>query len=302
MLTGAYVSLSDLISLSSTASVRESRRKTPGSVYGNSVSRHRGRGIDFDEVRLYQPGDDVRNIDWNVTARKRVPHTKVFTEERERPTLLLVDQTMTMFLGSKHRLKSVAAAEIAARIAWKTLAQKDRVGGLVFGLDGIETIKPFRSGKAVVRMLRAIVNANTNLNSDHDTASLRQFKQGLWESILERLQRVAPSHHRIVVVSDLNAVDERTLNELLSRGRRNDLQVFHVFDEIEQTLPPSNFYSVSNGVAQLSFNSARRSLREEYSQRFSQRVEELRSVCLRHGVQFSSISTDIDLDSISFAP
>ncbi len=302
MLTGAYVSLGDLISLSSTALARESRRKTSGSIYGNLVSRHRGRGIDFDEVRLYQPGDDVRNIDWNVTARKRVPHTKVFTEERERPTLLLVDQTMTMFLGSKHRLKSVAAAEIAARIAWKTLAQKDRVGGLVFGLRGVETIKPFRSGTAVVRMLRAIVNANTDLNSQHDTASLRQFKQGLWESMLERLQRVAPSHHRIVVISDLNAVDDHTLNELLSRGRRNDLQVFHVYDEIEQTLPPSNFYSVSNGIVQLSFNSARRSMREEYAQRFSSRVEELRAVCLRHSVQFSSISTDIDLDSISFAP
>ena len=101
---------------------------------GRHASRLRGRGLNFEELRDYLPGDDIRTIDWRVTARKNKPHTKVFREERERPTLIVVDQTQNMFFGSRLRLKSVAAAEVAARIAWQNLNAGDRVGGIVIGL------------------------------------------------------------------------------------------------------------------------------------------------------------------------
>ena len=161
VLAGAYVSLHDLLRL---------RVHPPGTVAtgtgperGERASRVRGRGMDFDEVRLYQPGDDVRSIDWRVTARKGKPHTKVFRQERERPTLILVDQTQSMFFGSRGRLKSVVAAEIAGRTAWRALAAQDRVGGLVLDGRGAHVFKPLRREAAVLRLLDAVVRANNAL-------------------------------------------------------------------------------------------------------------------------------------------
>jgi len=125
MLLGAYVNTEDLLGLR--AGVTRAHRSRRASVaHGERVSRQRGRGMDFAEVRAYQPGDDVRTIDWRVTARRNKPHTKVFQEEKERPTLVLIDQTRPLFFGSKARLKSVAAAEAGARIAWRSLANNDR--------------------------------------------------------------------------------------------------------------------------------------------------------------------------------
>ena len=99
---------------------------------GTHASRLRGRGLDFDEIRAYHPGDDVRNLDWKVTLRVGAPHVRSFTEERDRPALLLVDQRRSMFFGSRERTKSVTAAEAASLAAWRVLAQGDRVGALVF--------------------------------------------------------------------------------------------------------------------------------------------------------------------------
>ena len=106
-LTGVYVTVADLIGLATAPSAKRRTRRATGGYSGTLVSRMRGRGVDLDEVRLYQAGDDVRNIDWKVTARKEKPHTKIFREERERPTMLVVDQRRSMFFGSQVRLKSV---------------------------------------------------------------------------------------------------------------------------------------------------------------------------------------------------
>ena len=193
-LTGAYVSINDLVRLTSAHGKVLKRKRKARKLAGDRFSRQRGRGVDFDEVRLYQPGDDVRNIDWNVTARKNEPHTKVFTEEREKPTLVVVDQSATMFFGTKLRLKSVVAAEIAARLAWVTLAHHDRVGGIVFGLEGTLTTKPFRDSRAVVKLLRDVVATNQALRVNN----LKHVKEVLWEEMTTHLRRVAPHHHRIV--------------------------------------------------------------------------------------------------------
>ncbi|MFT5361599.1 MAG: hypothetical protein ACI9IN_001348, partial [Porticoccaceae bacterium] len=95
---------------------------------GGHKSRFRGRGMDFDQVRLYQPGDDVRTIDWRVTARTQTPHTKIFSEERERPILVITDLRGPMFFGSQ-QLKSIIACEISAALAWAGLSANDRAGG-----------------------------------------------------------------------------------------------------------------------------------------------------------------------------
>lgn len=118
-------------------------RRSP--LVGLHHSRLRGRGVDFDQVRIYQPGDDVRTIDWRVTARTREPHTKLFHEERERPVFVLVEQSQRLFFGSGLCFKAVLAARAAAFIGWSALAHNDRIGGLVFSDRDCHEIKPRRS-------------------------------------------------------------------------------------------------------------------------------------------------------------
>ena len=159
---GAYTELEDLIKLRLLA--RE-LSLTPllrprSSTSGIRQSSHRGRGVDFEEVRIYQPGDDVRSIDWRVTARTSKVHTKVFREEKERPVFILVDQRRPMFFGSRHCCKSVQAAWLAALIAWISLQRADQVGGLVLGEDALNEIRPRRSHHTVLRMLQEIHRQN----------------------------------------------------------------------------------------------------------------------------------------------
>ena len=140
---------------------------------GRHTSKVRGRGLNFEELRAYYPGDDIRTIDWKVTARTQKPHARVFTEERERPALLVVDQRMDMFFGSRLNMKSVTAAEAAALGAWRILDQGDRVGALVFNDTEIVEIRPHRSQQNVMRILNTVVELNHALRVDHATHPTR---------------------------------------------------------------------------------------------------------------------------------
>ena len=112
---------------------------------GRRRSRLRGRGLDFEELRNYRPGDDIRTMDWRVTNRTGRPHVRVYTEERDRPVLLIADQRLGMFFGSRSKMKSVVAAELAALCGWRVLSQGDRVGAILFNDARIEQFRPSRS-------------------------------------------------------------------------------------------------------------------------------------------------------------
>ena len=158
-LTGPSVAVADLIGLRNAAGAWRARAQSPMSPGGTRRARRRGRGIDFDTVRAYQPGDDVRSIDWRVTARTGKAHTKVFREERERPVLTVVDARRNMAFGSRVRFKSVAACELAALIAWRALAAGDRSGGLIAAPDAVHLHRPSRTRSAVLAWLNALAAA-----------------------------------------------------------------------------------------------------------------------------------------------
>jgi hypothetical protein len=131
---GVYADLSELVRLKfRTRGFSFLPRQPVQSILaGRHASRLRGRGLNFEEIRRYLPGDDIRNMDWRVTARMRTPHVRVYTEERDRPVLLVVDQRQSRFFGSRRAMKSVVAAEATALAAWRVLQAGDRVSGLVF--------------------------------------------------------------------------------------------------------------------------------------------------------------------------
>ena len=289
-LTGAYVEPKALFALRHLRSPEPGRAvRVLGTQSGLKLSKQKGRGVDFAEVRLYQAGDDVRSIDWRVTARRNRTHTKVFREERERPTLIFCDQTQSLFFGSRRRLKSVAAAEAAARLAWQTLHDNDRVGGLVVGNAGYAVHKPKRSIKSTARYLNdvAIYNNQLSRGGQADEAQLSEA--------LIALRRLAHTGFRIVLISDFATQPERWKDAIQALARRNQLTVVQVYDPLELALPEADLYTVTDGRTRLRLNTGERRLREHYAASYAQRAAQLDEICAHRAIRlFRFCTTDAE--------
>ncbi|HKO92503.1 MAG TPA: DUF58 domain-containing protein, partial [Polyangiaceae bacterium] len=209
---------------------------------GERSSKLRGRGLDFEELRAYVPGDDVRSIDWRVTARARRPFLRLYREERDRPVLLLVDQRPGMFFGSRTRMKSVAAAELAALIAWGVIARGDRVGAYVFGAERDWALRPERSVARVQRLCEALVEANREL-----LQPVPRARRDAAEALVAAT-RLAGHDALVVVVSDFRDLSD-TAKDCFERLRRhNDLLLVWVTDPLERELPNVGQVRVSDGI------------------------------------------------------
>ena len=191
---------------------------------GRHASRLRGRGLNFEELRNYLPGDDTRNIDWRVTARTREPHVRVYTEEKDRPVWLLVDQRGSMFFGSRWKMKSVVAAEAAAVAAWRVLSQGDRVGAVVFGDDDLRVIPPHRSADRVMAILKAIVDRNHALRA----RPLSEGGPGMFNRALKKVSALARHDCLVCLISDGSGLDPAPALGQLGAARLIDNLVVEV--------------------------------------------------------------------------
>jgi uncharacterized protein (DUF58 family) len=225
---------------------------------GRHASRLRGRGLNFEELRDYQPGDDVRSIDWKVTARTGSPHVRVYTEERDRPALLVVDQRMSMFFGTRHAMKSVTAAEAAALAAFRILDQGDRIGGIVFGDDIIAEIRPERSRRALNALLASIAEANTRLSA---TAPVVETPMPL-DRVLSAVARIARRDHLVIIVSDFDGIGPDTRLLVGGLARHNDVILVPVTDPSAQELGPDLRLVVSDGALQAEIDTRHGPVRE----------------------------------------
>lgn len=225
---------------------------------GRHRSKLRGRGLDFDQVRKYVAGDDIRNIDWRVTARVGVTHTKEFTEERERPVLFVIDQSHSMFFGSQEYFKSVVAAHLAAVGCWRVLDVGDRVGGIVFNEKSIDFVSPKRDRRSVQRLLSLVTDYNRSLKAE---AVESQIDHPLNES-LRRIAEMISHDYLVVVITDLSQADEQTLKTLIRIRKNNDVIVCKIADSLEDDLLQQQ-YTVSDGEYQSQVGSSKK-LRQEF--------------------------------------
>ncbi len=287
IIRGAYVDLHDLLALRFRPLGEP--RMAPAVVSargGTRLSKERGRGIDFSEVRVYQPGDDVRTIDWRVTARKNAVHTKVFREERERLTLVVVDQTQSMFFGSRERLKSVAAAEFAALVAWRAILHNDRVGGVIIGNDELVIHKPYRNVKPLARFFGDL----SRLNRALVPGAAVPGRQHMVEALM-RVRRLARSHYRIYFVSDFEPVGDHWRDTFRALARHNEVVAIRVYDPLERELPPADRYTVTDGRQRWQFDAGDRRLRERYRRRFDAAGTDFEALCRNTRVAAASLST-----------
>ncbi|MEZ5501368.1 MAG: DUF58 domain-containing protein [Halioglobus sp.] len=286
---GAYARLEDLIALRFPATQLKlvRRNRALSNLAGPIKSNFRGRGIDFEEVRSYQPGDDIRTIDWRVTARTGSAHTKLFREERERPVLIVIDQRSAMFFGSSHCFKSVLAGQLASLLAWSALHGGDRVGGLVFNDFEHQEIRPRRSRKTVLALLSQIVGYNNALPLDVAD------EQGGFAHMLANLRRITRPGSSLFLVSDFRGASEEHAREhLFELAKHTELTAVACADPLETELPRAGTYAVTNGSERTELDTGDRQLRLRYHDRLQQQRELLRTDLLKLGVPLLQAATD----------
>lgn len=218
---------------------------------GRHASKLRGRGLDFEEVRIYVPGDDIRNIDWRVTARTGVTHSKVFNEEKERPGFIITDQTGTLFFGSGEWMKSVVAAQVAALTAFYTVRRGDRIGGLVFNESSSEYIPSARSKSHIQYLLTSIAGMNERLPQRKGI----QPHTPVLNEILHRTGALLTHDYVVTVISDFSQIDEATVRHLEHIAAHNDVMLVHLTDPLDAVLPHGRLV-LSDGSKQLLWNNA----------------------------------------------
>lgn len=250
-------------------------------------SRVRGRGMEFAEVRSYQPGDDIRSIDWRVTARTGKPHTKLFHEERERPTLVALDYRRPMFFATRGQFKAVKASQLAALIAWHTLQQGDRLGAFVFSEQRHAELRPQSGKRAVLSLLRTMVNDPVWQRDLHQPF---EPQQRLFQTLI-RLRRVIRPGSAVIIISDLAQWDDAVEQQLTLLGRSNDVTLIFCYDPLEQQLPSAGIYPLSNGQQHMHISTVSNVVRQQYAQHFSQHLARITQFCQNHRVRFDSCAT-----------
>lgn len=286
---GVTVGLADLIRLQHKARGFTFLPRQPlhSLLAGRHASRIRGRGFDFEELRRYLPGDDIRSIDWRVTARTQKPYTRVFTEERDRPALLLVDQRIGMFYGTRKDLKSVTAAKLAALGAWRVESVGDRVGALVFDDEDVVEIRPQRSRSTVMRILQTVVEKNRALRAD----SPQKSEPSMLNEVLEQACRIAAHDHLVTVISDFDGVDDDTRGLVLRLSRHNDVILLLVHDPSALELPEAGRLVVSDGDLQVEIDTEHGGERKRLLEFSSGRIERVLAWQREIGVPVLAVTT-----------
>lgn len=292
---GAYSDLAQLLRLRFAAQDLKLFAKRPvrSLLTGGERTRFRGRGIDFEEVRLYQPGDDIRAIDWRVTARTQVPHTKIFREERERPVFMVADQRATMFFGSQRCFKSVLCAHICALLGWAALGNSDRVGGLVFGDHTQRDIRPRRSKHAMLELLHQLQDYNHRLQSPIPPADGVKLVD-----ILADTRRIAKPGCALFIVSDFHDFDAACEQQLFELARHTDVTLVHVFDPLERQLASNAILTISDGQSRCRIPANERRFQQAYHENYQKHLQDLTRSCQRLNLSLLSYATNDDIQHL----
>ncbi|WP_448563903.1 DUF58 domain-containing protein [Thalassotalea ganghwensis] len=266
-----YQSKSGLINLTAI-------RNLHGRMAGNYLARSKGRGMEFDEVRHYQVGDDIRAIDWRVTARTGETHTKLFREEIERPVLIVTELSNNLMFGSSLLFKSVQASHLAALVAWHAKSRGDRVGGIVFNQQAHLEIKPRSRQQGVLHYLNALVKIH------QDAQSMMKKTNALSSDYFEenclRARQIARPGSMMYFITDGHSITSESIRHLARISKHCELVMCLITDPLEHQLPESQMnlnVSITDGKnrQQLTLGDVKTAnLYKEKALAFNQHIEE----------------------------
>ena len=285
---GIHLSAAELISLRPRCHALRLPMRQPAasSMAGAYRSRFRGRGIDFLESRNYQPGDDIRNMDWRVTARTGRPHTKVFQEERERPVLVVLDASPSLYFGTRRVLKSVAAGQIAAAVAWSTIRRGDRIGGFFFAPGRHRELRPAGGRRGAMRMMQGLVDW---LQPEQASTEAPEPLSGA----LARVRHTVRPGSLVIIISDFFGLDENCNRHLSRLRQHNDVIGCQVLDAAEHQLPAGH-YPITDGEQHSVLDMGRRDSRSKYEDMSFRHLDEPRRLFQKHQCGWLVLHTSDD--------
>ena len=285
---GISVELNELIDLRRFASKPQYKPKGQGVRSGAWQSVIRGRGMDFAEVRNYQAGDEVRHMEWRVTARTGKPHVKLYQEERERPVILLTDFNPSMYFGTRIAFKSVIAARLAALIAWTAIKEGDRVGGLIFSGQKHQEYLPRGREYGVLPYLSGLCEYSQQKPAIlDDTTPL--------SAMLMRSRRVIRPGSTLVIISDCYQLDSDSERHLRRLAQHNLVLLYHICDPLELEPPPPATYALTNGKEELALNTQQASVQKIWQQDCQMRLNRVTEICKQLLIQTITVSSEDDL-------
>lgn len=286
------VTLPELLQLSNKArlfTLSASRVKNVQS--GFHLSRFLGRGMEFAECRRYQAGDDIRSMDWKVTARTGTPHTKLFAAEKERQVLLCVDMRSTMFFATKGVFKSVQASLLAGYIAWNAVLNGNRLGGMIFDDTSLFESRPALGKRGVLPFLQELAK-KAHFPSKRST-QITTGSENL-DHAIANLRRVANPGSLIFIISDFRHLSPLAHDQLMQLSKHNDLCLCFAYDPLEEALPSHGYYPVTDGNAEWQFSAYDKKNVEKYHKQFLERKTSVTSLCNQRHVHFLECSTESD--------
>ena len=286
---GVYVQLDELVRLQHKASGFSFLPRQPihSVLSGRHASKLRGRGLNFEELRNYLPGDDTRNIDWKVTARTRIPHVRVYTEEKDRTVWLVIDQRVSMFFGSQQRMKSVVAAEVAAVSAWRVLSAGDRVGALVFNDTEISVIAPHRSRDRVMQILKCVVEKNHALSTRQDLKP----DPGKFNEALKQISSLARHDCLICLITDADGLNAETRKHITRLSEHNDVLAALIYDPLEKNIPAAGRLRFADSEGQLEADTSNRKLRTAFQSEFDEKLERMETASRKFSIPVLALQT-----------
>ena len=259
---------------------------------GMNRSKFKGRGMDFSEVRNYQPGDDARHIDWRVTAKTQKPHTKIFSEEKEKPIHIITDIRPNMFFG-RDTLKSVSACYIAATLAWACIKNDDRAGGIIFGPNDHKEIKPKKSSRSVLQIINALQTFSETLAKAYTEGNLTDDTYSLTKMLSEARRIISPGCS-IFIISDFMDLNDQCDQYLFELAKIGSINFCHIFDSFEQKLPKDRSLRVGNSDRQINLDTRDRLMRAKHEQLFKYRLDKLNEMRIKLNAELLSFETNHD--------
>ena len=291
MTEGITVQLDELIALRRYAQRVNYKPAGKAMRAGNHLSKLRGRGMDFAEARNYQAGDEIRHMEWRVTARTGRPHVKLYQEERERPVVILSDFNPTMFFGTRLAFKSVTAARLAAMIAWTAIKQGDRVGGLLFSAKAHNEFTPRSREMGVLPLLASLSHYANNgiLTNDH--------AKPLSEALI-RVRRVTRPGSILVLISDFYNMDPDSEQHLSRLRSHNDLLVYHVCDPLELSPPKPQYYAITDGEQEFLLDTTMAEVTKAYKSYCEERMATVQAQFKRLHIQYVQLTAETNLPQL----
>lgn len=294
MSDGVIAELNDLIALQRYACTVRYRPDATAARTGNHLSKLRGRGMDFSEARNYQAGDEIRHMEWRVTARTGRPHVKVYQEEREQPVVILVDFNPSMYFGTRIAFKSVVAARLAAILAWTAAKQGDRVGGLAFSAVTHHEFTPRCRQAGVLPLLASL----SHYTCEHHPKSKRLPDARSLSHALLRLRRVAKPGSMVILISDFYNLDADSERHLSRLTQHNDILAYHICDPLELAPPKPAQYAITNGQQDMLLDTTLDAVRFSYQFYCEQRITTIQAQCKRQKIQYIQLTASTDLPQL----